>query len=143
MRYKTASTCLKNFARYVAKNAKFHGTDKHKLTRQFNETFYCIVPLNDGSKWTQTATPFMNDDGELPDLIREIDETIRNDRIGLTGAGIFFATPDEKGLWHRLLKHTPGIIPNAPATETKPAKLARHVSPQAEWAHEHPTPGHA
>ncbi|MGB4106330.1 MAG: hypothetical protein WBK55_00875 [Alphaproteobacteria bacterium] len=143
MSRKTASKCLKDFARYAVKHAKFGGDDEPKdLTKAFNGKFYCFVPLNPDNEWTEAAAPFLKEDGELPALIREINDSIRSHQIGF-GVGIFFATPDENSLWRRLLKHAPGVIPDAPAPETKTVEAARRVSPQIETFPEHTPPGHA
>lgn len=69
---------------------------------------FCIMFL---PAWANISAPFLNQKGEIPQLIRDIDDALRNNQMGTIGPGIFYATP-ENPLWQRIqscIQDTPPV----------------------------------
>ena len=78
---------------------------------------FCIMFLYD---WADISVPFLKQKGEIPELIRDIDHALRNNQMGTSGPGIFYATP-ENPLW-QLIQSFIQDTPPVEKSEIRPAR---------------------
>jgi hypothetical protein len=81
---------------------------------------FCIMFLYE---WADISTPFLNQKGEIPQLLRDINYALRNNQMGTAGPGIFHATP-ENPLWQRIQSF---IQDTPPAPEEKLTRTPRYT----------------
>lgn len=81
---------------------------------------FCIMFL---PQWADISAPFLKQKGEIPQLITDIDDALRNNQMGTTGPGIFYATP-ENPLWQRIQSY----IQEAPPVEKAEIRPIRETS---------------
>lgn len=107
---------LKDFARNIQGQADSHA-ELGELAMPF-----CIIFLDD---WSQASAPFLKQKGDVAQIIRDIDDSLRRNQIGLIGPGIFHATP-ENPLWQRIQSFIQDAPP-APVEEKAEIRPAREA----------------
>ncbi|MBK9563544.1 MAG: hypothetical protein IPO54_10675 [Micavibrio sp.] len=83
---------------------------------------FCTMFLDE---WADISIPFLKQKGEIPQLLRDINDALRNNQMGTTGPGIFHATP-ENPLWQRIQSFIQDAPP-APVEEKAEIRPAREA----------------
>lgn len=120
-----ALKCLETFARYVIEKVEFNEPVAQNLTGQFNGSFDCLVHMNPGGLWMKAAAPVLcsKQEDALTKLVLEIHAALKARQMNLpNSSSTFRVSPEENGLWQRVLKQVPHVLAAATVQPSKPAK---------------------